>query len=48
MRKALLVSVALHLVVLAGGRSSRAQRGDSTAPKQFRYAGRRIDRKSVV
>ena len=32
----------IHLVVLAGGRSARAQRGDSTAPKQFRYAGRRM------
>jgi 2-C-methyl-D-erythritol 4-phosphate cytidylyltransferase/2-C-methyl-D-erythritol 2,4-cyclodiphosphate synthase len=32
----------LHLVVLAGGRSIRARRGDSAAPKQFRYAGRRM------
>jgi 2-C-methyl-D-erythritol 4-phosphate cytidylyltransferase/2-C-methyl-D-erythritol 2,4-cyclodiphosphate synthase len=32
----------IHLVVLAGGRSERARRGDTTAPKQFRYAGRRM------
>jgi 2-C-methyl-D-erythritol 4-phosphate cytidylyltransferase/2-C-methyl-D-erythritol 2,4-cyclodiphosphate synthase len=32
----------LHLIVLAGGRSARARRGDSTAPKQFRHAGRRM------
>ncbi|MBD3222773.1 NTP transferase domain-containing protein [bacterium] len=30
----------LHLVVLAGGQSTRARRSDTTAPKQFRDAGR--------
>ncbi len=29
----------IHLVVLAGGSSSRARRSDSTAPKQFRTVG---------
>jgi 2-C-methyl-D-erythritol 4-phosphate cytidylyltransferase len=32
----------IHLVLLAGGRSSRASRRDTVAPKQFRYAGRRM------
>lgn len=29
----------LHLIILAGGMSTRARRGDSTAPKQFRTTG---------
>ncbi|MFO7652852.1 MAG: 2-C-methyl-D-erythritol 4-phosphate cytidylyltransferase [Candidatus Krumholzibacteriia bacterium] len=32
----------IHLIVLAGGRSTRARHGDATAPKQFRYVGRRM------
>ncbi len=32
----------LFLVLLAGGRSTRAQQADSAAPKQFRTAGRRM------
>ena len=32
-------SYRIHLIVLAGGRSTRAQRGDASAPKQFRRIG---------
>lgn len=33
-------TVPVHLILLAGGQSTRARRSDTTAPKQFRDAGR--------